>query len=713
MGIEKFYFAIRDKLRDNIIPLSDILQKATILHIDFNSIIHKTSEHVVFELNNEFLLKMYNEKNKQFDANLIDGAISWRESIDKVGQDINLKKKIIKEIIKNVDQRVQHATLAKIIYLAFDGIPEMSKCIEQKNRRSIGFTIGKIEENIEEHNIDKLGKVFNSYLINRFKFDRGDISAYTKFMSDLVDELEKKYTGNAKVKISGVDEYSEGEKKIMYELLKNNDITDNDVILILSPDADMILLAGIALCHIRENNATNPNIYVYNKEIVNVKVLENYINNEIKQINNKMKKISETYTDGLIGKSVMFRDFIFLCTFFGNDFLPKILSFSEVYDNIDILLVVYTQTLSENNNLLIKNGKYSINFNRLKAIIKALITVDKDSSNYKIYVNNKIKNSTRKIDERHIEELKDSLQKYGYEKTMYYNYIDMKKRDAKKLFTVTEFDCARYLCENPFHFFLFSRQPSTLVYKTNIDLLEIVEKNKKEIPGDVIKYIEKEFTSYDIELIAFRNKKSAWKIVLNDVNYDRNINMPKEEIVRNYVDGLIWVADWYFNRIMKKDDISLWYYKGHNTPFLIHIYDFLEKNEVKEPESFLVNADKYFTKAEYKQYVMLTDRDKEKIIDYVEKIMNILYTAQVKYTSDDYEKVLKKLGDAGWDKRIFIDCHHSRFINKCIIDIKYVDYNTYIKSVRQKGGGINYLYKCMKYMEKIERVFNIRNSLHI
>lgn len=703
MGIEKFYFAIRDKLQDNIIPLSDILQKATILYIDFNSIIHKTSEHVVFELNNEFLSRMYNEKDKRFDENLIEKAISWRESIDKVGQDINLKKKIINEIIKNVDQRVQRASVAKIIYLAFDGIPEMSKCIEQKNRRSIGFTIGKIEESIEKHNVNRFEKVLNTYLNNRFKFDRGEISAYTKFMSDLVDGLNKKYTGNSRVKISGVDEYSEGEAKIMHELLAvDNEISNDDIILILSPDADVILLMGIALCHIRENKGSNPDIYVYNKEIVTIKVLEKYINNEIKQINGKMKKVQETYTDELIEKSVIFRDFIFLCTFFGNDFLPKILSFSEVYDNIDILLVVYTQTLSANNNLLINNGKYSVNFERLKAIIKALVTVDKDPSNYKIYINNKIKNSTRQIDERRIAELKDSLQKNGYEKTMYSDYIDMKKRDTKKLFTVTTFDCAKYLCENPFHFFLFSRRPSSLVYQTNIDLLEIVEKNKKEMPSDVTKYIEKEFTSYDIELIAFRNKKSAWKLILNDVNYDRNINMPKEEIIRNYIDGLIWVTDWYFNRIMKIDDVSLWYYKGHITPFLIHIYDFLEKKEIKSPESFFLKVDKYFTKEEYKQYVMLTDKDKERIIDYVGKIMTVLYTADVKYTSDEYEKVFKKLVDAGWDKWIFIDCHHSRFINKCIIDIKYEDYNTFIKRIRQSGG--SYFYKCMKYTEKIKNL---------
>lgn len=680
MGIEKFYFAIRNKLNDDIIPLTDVLNKATLLYIDFNSFVHKASERVVSQLNVELMANLYNERIKAFDLELLPQATQWRESVDQIGYDQNLKKRIIKEIIRSVDAKISVASNAKIIYLALDGIPEMSKVMEQKNRRSIGFTITKVEESIDEryNNSD----ILNHYNKLKFKFDRSEISAYTNFMDDIVNELKQKYKNNEKVKISGVSEYAEGEKKIMQELLTLDSITKDDVILILSPDADVILLAGIALCHIRKKFFVNPDVFVYNKEIVNIKTLENYINNEVKDLNDKMKKVSNI--GKLIADSVIFQDFIFLCTFFGNDFLPRILSFSEVYDNIDILLVVYSKTLS-GGGLLKYDGKYTVNFARLKEIIKELVYVDSDNTGYKIYIQNKVKNSQRKLDRGHLEELLDSLQKHGYEKTMYYNYIEMKHRDNKKLFTITLYDSAKYLCENAFHYFSFSKMQTQLEYTNPGELLEIVEKNKKDIPGIMAKYISDNFTEYDFELIAFRSKKSAWKVILNDVDYTSSMEQPKENIIKNYVDGLVWVTDWYFNRIMMGGSVSLWYYQGHTTPFLSHILKYLEKASFDDASMFL-DVDKYFTKNEYMQYVSVSEQDKEKIVDYVRYVMKVLNVAKIKYTDDGLSQVREGLKRAGYDGRVFIDCKHARFLGKCHVDIKYMDFHTFIKSVRQKGG---------------------------
>jgi 5'-3' exonuclease len=711
MGIEKFYFAIRDKLQDKPITLFDSLNKATFLYIDFNSIIHKTSERVVFELNGELLSNFYNDKTKQLDMNKWDHTKQWRTNIDPIGHDKNLKEKIMNEIVKDVDQKIQLAPNAKIIYLAFDGIPEISKCMEQKNRKSASFTISKIEESIEKHYNDQNSNVFDNYNNIKFKFDRSEIAPHSQFMDNLVIKLKQKYISNLKVVISGVDENGEGEKKIMDQLLKEenkSNITDKDTILILSPDADMILLASIALCYIRKHFSSDPDIYVYNKEIVNIKHLEYYINKEIQIINNDFRKVSENRISQLISDSVIFRDFIFMCTFFGNDFLPRILSFSEVYDNIDILLVVYTKTLTqENNNLLVYiEKKYSINFNRLKSILKEIVTVDKDKSHYKKYIKTKERHNIRKLNQDRLDQLQNNLQNYGYEKTMFHDYIGMKNREIKNLFNVTMYDGAKFLCENAYHYFLFSKLPSSLPYKTHHELIEIVEKNKKDVPQDITRYINQNFTAYDQELIAFRYKKSAWKFLLNDYEYEAKMNMPKESLIKDYISGLIWVTDWYFNRIMLSDNnISLWYYQHYQTPFLLHIYNFLENQEHTEnPNNTFVKLDDYFNKDEYRQYVIPSDKDKNKIMDYLDKIINILFKSKIKYTSDVYSYVLKKLESNGWDKdkNILIDCHHSRFVNKCIIGLYYENYDSFIKKIRQKGGEKDYYKKYLKYCKKIQ-----------
>jgi 5'-3' exonuclease len=712
MGIEKFYFAIRDKLNDNIIPLDDILTKATVLHIDFNSFIHKASEKVVSQLNNELLSRFYNASIKNFDLNYLPQVIEWRKSIDPIDSDINVKKRIISETIRSIDDRIRKADKAKVIYLALDGIPEMSKCIEQKNRRNIGFTISQIEENMEQHFSDTITHAFNQFNRIKFKFDRSEISAYTQFMADLVTELSSKYTSNDKIKISSVTEYGEGEKKIVYELLNLDKIDNSDVILIISPDADMILLAGIILCHIREKFKTNPNVYVHNKEIVNIKTLENYINDEIFYFNKKLKVVSEENVKKLTKDSAIFRDFIFLCTFFGNDFLPRILSFSEVYNNIDVLLIVYAVTLEGSNlgNLLNYNSNnYQINLKRLKAIIKSLVIPNNKFNNYRVYIDNKIENSIRHIDPSRMKETLDNLEKLGYEKTMYLEYINMKERETNKLFNVTDFDAARYICENSFHYFLFSKSSKTLVYNSPSELLEIIEENKRDIPRDIIKYIKGNFREFDYTIVAFRNKKSSWKLILDDYDYNTQINQPKEKIIRDYIDGLIWVTDWYFNRIMKKDHVSLWYYDHHTTPFLIHIYNFLETKELQSPANSLIDINEYFTKDEYREYIMLKESEKNKIKNYIDKISKVVYNSRVKYTSDNYNQVFKKLEDSGWNsKEVLISCKHARFLGKCVMDIRYMDFNTFIKQIReQKGGSIDYFKKFMKYMNKIRDTIKI------
>ena len=66
--------------------------------------------------------------------------------------------------------------------------------------------------------------------------------------------------------------------------------------------------------------------------------------------------------------------------------------------------------------------------------------------------------------------------------------------------------------------------------KTRSSLSNFIEKNKIDdflSKIHIDKFVNKVFSflKYDFEIIAFRNKKSAWKILFNDINYkDESVN---------------------------------------------------------------------------------------------------------------------------------------------------------------------------------------------
>ena len=166
----------------------------------------------------------------------------------------------------------------------------------------------------------------------------------------------------------------------------------------------------------------------------------------------------------------------------------------------------------------------------------------------------------------------DDLIKNGYEKMIYNDYIESKKREIKILFGVTDFDCAKYVTEEIVHFFLYNKKDGQK-FITQSEMNDIIENNKKYIPDDIQKYIYYNFTDRDYELIAFKKKKGPFRFLFNDYDYKYNESVFTETsniITKDYITGLIWTTDWYFNRMMDPQStthISTWYYKHHQTPW--------------------------------------------------------------------------------------------------------------------------------------------------
>ena len=120
MGIERFFSSLSRQF-DVIIDLEKPYQKIDATHflIDFNSIIHNVSAHMISQIN----------KYKQKEISELDFPFTNMNSFDDVL--IDMVKNEIKELLNEnfISENL------KYIMIAIDGVPSFSKMMEQKKRR--------------------------------------------------------------------------------------------------------------------------------------------------------------------------------------------------------------------------------------------------------------------------------------------------------------------------------------------------------------------------------------------------------------------------------------------------------------------------------------------------------------------------------------------------------------------------------------------------
>ncbi len=97
-------------------------------------------------------------------------------------------------------------------------------------------------------------------------------------------------------------------------------------------------------------------------------------------------------------------DFIFLCFFIGNDFLPNLYSFSIENGVLDYIFDFYKDVLPELDDYITDKGK--INFNRAKKLFRLLALKEQHSLDMMII---NAKESEKKNKEKREEQLKKKI----------------------------------------------------------------------------------------------------------------------------------------------------------------------------------------------------------------------------------------------------------------------------------------------------------------
>ena len=341
MGIPS-YFSHIVRNHSEIIKRLNKLKSINNLYIDSNSIIYDTLR---------IISKEYNGNDEDFEDLLIQG------------------------VIKKLDEYIEFIKPNGVVFIAFDGVAPVAKLEQQRTRRYKSYLLGKIKSQLDS-------TVQNVW-------DKTAITPGTKFMEKLGQRImnhyihgEKNY-GTDQIIVSSSNDPGEGEHKIFQYIRNRPKYHEKSTTLVYGLDADLIMLC---LNHL----PISKHIYLYRETPEFIKSINSDLEpnqayfldipelaNVILQDMNGYQKIDSKQ------KYNKLYDYIFLCFFLGNDFLPHFPSVNIRTGGINILTAAYRNIIGPKNNLT--NGK-KIYWNNVYKLVEYLADheVDHLKSEYKI-----------------------------------------------------------------------------------------------------------------------------------------------------------------------------------------------------------------------------------------------------------------------------------------------------------------------------------------
>lgn len=382
MGVPGFFMWLIKKYRKNGFVFQK--EKLTLISIEELRKKVKDEEKIALEIiNNEYKQNLLNKINDidyfLIDANCLIHPVCY-DVIAKnsdITNDALLENKMINEVINYLNMIITYVNPKKGVYLAIDGVAPVAKIKQQRSRRFKSIADKAMWDNVKKKFNKPLSRHWNS----------NAITPGTNFMVKLHDRIMSwAKDANRNIIYSSCFTPAEGEHKLL-QFIRNN--KEDYSYSIYGLDADLLFLAlstnknNIFL--LREANQMNnkDDKDVFN--FVSIDIMVECIINTIKEFINKSFiktigdiEIKKSYVDEL-NKIKLINDFIFMCYFLGNDFLPHIPSLNIHHDGIEYLITNYADTMNslyfeknEINYLLDNNKKVKINNDFLKLFITRL-----------------------------------------------------------------------------------------------------------------------------------------------------------------------------------------------------------------------------------------------------------------------------------------------------------------------------------------------------
>lgn len=425
MGLEKFTNFISKSINNNgfeELYINNNTRKIVANHIifDINFLIYQELLEIENEINNiikiilclslsvdnkdiikQLLKKKFSEKHfiiyTKSDnlINMIDNNID-EDIIKQFNLDFNEKyntislieliiyNKIKNLIINNIDN-YHVIEIVNNISLFFDGIPSISKVIEQRRRRIKNYLESITKKNLYKTLFDSLSNTnieltetienniklyynFSKWNKNKFIIDKslGPASVFIINCEQYIYKEIKLVYPKIKIYINSSTENGESDFKIFKYIYSHNNIGDYCIHTI---DSDFIYLMMIQQIYYKIiNRDVNISILKYIKQNNNTQYIQILDGNLI------IKNILNLYNSVNNIKSNNYKiiwDICIIFFFFGNDHLPVSIEIG-IELGLEYYLKMHYQALNTNNIVQLDNNNLSINFKNLLLFLKKI-----------------------------------------------------------------------------------------------------------------------------------------------------------------------------------------------------------------------------------------------------------------------------------------------------------------------------------------------------
>jgi len=308
------------------------------------------------------LLKNDMQVNNFFlDSNSIIYDCVHNIDIDKLSESV--ANTIIYKVIAKIDEYISLIQPNNIVYIAFDGVAPVAKLDQQRERRYKSWYQGVIMRQI-----DKTRKAD--------PFNTTSITPGTKFMHSLNTIISNHFQKNKSnynvndIFVSTSDVPGEGEHKIFDFIRSSGMIAPDSTNIVYGLDADLIMLA---MNHL----PVNKQIYLFRETPHFIQSIDSsLLPNEtyLLDIPEFSNVVSETMNNGNSQGKNRTYDYIFLCFFLGNDFMPHFPSVNIRTGGVDKMLNAYKATIGDTNEVL-TDGKI-IHWKNVRKIVQFLADLE-------------------------------------------------------------------------------------------------------------------------------------------------------------------------------------------------------------------------------------------------------------------------------------------------------------------------------------------------
>tara|TARA_Y100001958_G_scaffold160092_1_gene166160 strand:+ start:3078 stop:4694 length:1617 start_codon:yes stop_codon:yes gene_type:complete len=321
------------------------------------------------------IIKKYSSSNISIDNLYLDCNSIIYDSvrlIKGVKNTRTFEKKLIKTVCEKIVYYIEEIAPQQRVYIAFDGVAPVAKLEQQRNRRYKSWFEKELCEKLREEDSSDKSISHSEQQDPSIDWNTVSITPGTKFMKDLGNGVRAFFKNKAafgleEIIVSPSDKEGEGEHKI-YEYIRDNaDYHNNTATAIYGLDADLIMLT---LNHLHISNK----LYLFRETPHFIKSIDksldpntNYLM-DIPELGEMLKR--DLSLDSCKINNAVILDYILLCFFLGNDFMPHFPSLNIRTDGINHLLGAYRSTILAKN-LYLTDGR-KIVWKNLRKLVEYL-----------------------------------------------------------------------------------------------------------------------------------------------------------------------------------------------------------------------------------------------------------------------------------------------------------------------------------------------------